>query len=953
MTGKEKKKLAELSKNTKLLYQTLSANIKGQDEAIHYFVQGVFKGEFIPETSSQALNNIFLLSGPPGSGKSRLAYITADVLKREILEVNLDVNAAETFAEDLVNTVSGNKEAGRISRFVEENPRGILLLKNIEKASPKVVSAISQIIETGRVVDKTRNKEISYGDNLIIFTTHVGAELYLNDALGSMLPKSVILGSFAKELEESDFPLLFFYEYFNNESIIFFKDLAVNHLLELMEQGFWDFAGEVKKEYGYDMDLDPDMLNLCLFNQCDMIDANSVLPLSRAFLKNEFYELSRHLDPKALTKIQKINFSVERPEPDSPMATLFSYKEKPQVLLVADQKKYQCLTENDYIDYIFVQNLDEAVKVLSEAYLSFVVVDLMEGVEDRGFNVLSLDDEVSVGLGVFEIIRENLPTLPVYLIKHDNITLADYFTFRQKGARGTVDLSIDSEGAQAEMLLIARDILIQKTYDALQKEDLIVKYNTAQRLSEDGKTAEVIFYDFEFENLKGPDPVDEYLEEYKEPRYFDDIVGGTSAKEDLKYLKEYLVNPEAFVMKYHSVPGGVLLFGSADAGKVSLTRALATESEANLLMITPSRLADLTPEGACELIKDLFEKAVREAPSIILIEKFDLLIKACGLGAVRTIINGIKDIKSCGSPVLFVGTMNWTHSTVSDENSDLDPELLHLLEHKIYVKLPDRDERIAGIKKALENKGITTIPDSIINNIADRVFGHSIADINDFIALATRMALKQQKEVDSDILSDALDELTFGQKHEWEEINYFATAVHEAGHAYLLWLTGEQSSFVTIVGREEYGGYTKPKVNEKISKNYNRQWYIDKIRVSLAGRAAEVVFFGEKEGINAGISGDLENATVHAVLMVNNLGMGRKLRAYIPLETLSVSPAAVAVYEEANEIIQQEYENTLKIIKGGKKAIKALADKLVEKYQLTGPEIDEIFARFKKSKIAE
>lgn len=949
MKRNKKKELVELSKNTKTLYQTLCTNIKGQDAAIHYFVQGIFKGQFIPESSGQTLHNIFLLSGPPGIGKSRLAHITADVLKRSILEINLDMNAAETFAKDLVNTVSGSKKAGRITKFVEENPSGILLLKNIEKASPKVVSAISQIIETGRVVDASTGKSISFGESIIIFTTHVGAELYLNDNLGSMLPKSVILGSFAKELEESDFPIIFFYEYFNNENIIFFKDMAVNHLLELMEQSFFDFANEIKNEYGYDMDLDPDMLNLCLFNQCDMIDANSVLPLSRAFLKNEFYELSRHLAPDALTKIQKIIFTVERPEVESPMATLFNYKEKPQVLLVADREKYKCLLENEFIDYIFVTSIDEAVKTLSNTILSFVVVDLMEGVEDRGFNVLSLDDEVSVGLGVFEIVRENLPTLPVYLIKHDNITMADYFTFMQKGARGTVDLSVDREHAQAEMLLVARDTLIQKNYDALQREDLIVKYNTAQQLSDDGKTAEVIFYDFDFETLKGPDPVDEYLEEEKEPRYFDDIVGGTSAKEDLKYLKEYLVNPEAFVMKYHSVPGGVLLFGSADAGKVSLARALATEAEASLLMITPSRLADLTPEGACQLLKDLFEKAIREAPAVILIEKFDLLIKACGLGAVRTFINGIKDIKNCGSPVLFVGTMNWSHSTVSDENSELDPELLHLLEHKIYVRLPDRDERIAGIKKALNNKGITTIPDTIINNIADRVFGHSIADINDFISLATRMALKQQKEVDSDILSDALDELTFGQKHDWEEINYFATAVHEAGHAYLLWLTGEQSSFVTIVGREEYGGYTKPKVNEKISKNYNRQWYVDKIRVSLAGRAAEVVFFGEKEGVNAGISGDLENATVHAVLMVNNLGMGKQLRAYIPLETLSVSPAAVKVYEEANEIIQQEYENTLKIVKKGKKAIKALADKLVEKYQLTGPEIDEIFAKFKKA----
>ena len=70
MKRNKKKELVELSKNTKRLYQTLCANIMGQDEAIHYFVQGVFKGQFIPESSSKTMHNIFLLSGPPGIGKS-------------------------------------------------------------------------------------------------------------------------------------------------------------------------------------------------------------------------------------------------------------------------------------------------------------------------------------------------------------------------------------------------------------------------------------------------------------------------------------------------------------------------------------------------------------------------------------------------------------------------------------------------------------------------------------------------------------------------------------------------------------------------------------------------------------------------------------------------------------------------------------------------------------------
>ena len=61
MKRNKKKELVELSKNTKTLYQTLCANIKGQDAAIHYFVQGIFKGQFIPESSGQTLHNIFLL----------------------------------------------------------------------------------------------------------------------------------------------------------------------------------------------------------------------------------------------------------------------------------------------------------------------------------------------------------------------------------------------------------------------------------------------------------------------------------------------------------------------------------------------------------------------------------------------------------------------------------------------------------------------------------------------------------------------------------------------------------------------------------------------------------------------------------------------------------------------------------------------------------------------------
>ena len=68
----------------------------------------------------------------------------------------------------------------------------------------------------------------------------------------------------------------------------------------------------------------------------------------------------------------------------------------------------------------------------------------------------------------------------------------------------------------------------------------------------------------------------------------------------------------------------------------------------------------------------------------------------------------------------------------------------------------------------------------------------------------------------------------------------------------------------------------------------------------------------------------------------------------MPWEQITTSPVGVDIYNEANEILQQEYETTLKLIREGKEAVKALADKLLEKYQLTGPEIDEILDSFTK-----
>ena len=127
--------------------------------------------------------------------------------------------------------------------------------------------------------------------------------------------------------------------------------------------------------------------------------------------------------------------------------------------------------------------------------------------------------------------------------------------------------------------------------------------------------------------------------------------------------------------------------------------------------------------------------------------------------------------------------------------------------------------------------------------------------------------------------------------------------------------------------------------------SYTKEQLLWRIRTSLAGRASEIVFFGEEAGNNTGVSGDLQSATNLVLQIICRYGMSGQSLLSIDPDRLLGTPAGERILMKAEEILAQEMENTIQIIKEGKEKVEKLSQALLEKNQLMGNEIEEIFSR--------
>jgi len=360
---------------------------------------------------------------------------------------------------------------------------------------------------------------------------------------------------------------------------------------------------------------------------------------------------------------------------------------------------------------------------------------------------------------------------------------------------------------------------------------------------------------------------------------FDDVAGLENAKRDLYEIVGYLKNPQHYRKLGAKIPRGILLMGPPGTGKTLLAKAMAGEANVPFFSISGSEFIEMFVGVGASRVRDMFESARKEAPSIIFIDEIDSVGRARGTG----VGGGHDEREQTLNQIL--GEMDGfdPHEAVvvlaaTNRPDVLDAALLRpgRFDRKVTLDLPDKKARRAIL--GIHSVKVPLADDVDLERIAALTVGFSGADLENLVNEAALLCGRENREnVNMEALLIARDKVVLGSKRELTigEEEKILIAHHEAGHALAACLlpTADPLDKVTIIPRGRSLGMTE---QIPVEEHYNlRQSYLhDRIGVILGGRVAEKLVFGE---VSSGAEEDLKQATRLARHMVTHWGMSERL----------------------------------------------------------------------------
>lgn len=369
----------------------------------------------------------------------------------------------------------------------------------------------------------------------------------------------------------------------------------------------------------------------------------------------------------------------------------------------------------------------------------------------------------------------------------------------------------------------------------------------------------------------------------KDKVIFAQVAGNNEAKEDLTEVVDFLKHPKKFQDVGAKIPKGVLLVGPPGTGKTMLARAVAGEAEVPFFSISGSEFVEMFVGVGASRVRDLFEKAKKNAPCIIFIDEIDAVGRRRGSG-----MGGGHDEREQTLNQILVEMDGFETGTnvivlaATNRADVLDPALLRpgRFDRRTNIGLPERKDREAILKVHFEKKPIGDDVD--IDALAAKTAGSSGADLANIANEAAIIAAREnRKTISNKDLTSAFEKVAIGPERKTKIMNDAEkelTAYHEAGHALVGHVLPDSDPVhkVTIIPRGGTGGVTWFIPPE--DKNYTSVVeFKDVLARALGGRIAEKVKYGE-DRITTGAGSDLRKATEIARDMVIEQGMGDSLR---------------------------------------------------------------------------
>ncbi|MEO8687751.1 MAG: ATP-dependent zinc metalloprotease FtsH [Solirubrobacteraceae bacterium] len=435
---------------------------------------------------------------------------------------------------------------------------------------------------------------------------------------------------------------------------------------------------------------------------------------------------------------------------------------------------------------------------------------------------------------------------------------------------------------------------------------------------------------------------------------FADVAGIDEVTEELAEVVGFLKDPDRYRRLGGMIPRGVLLSGAPGTGKTLLARALAGEAEVPFFSLSASEFVEMIVGVGASRVRDLFEQAKKDAPSIIFIDELDAIGRARGAGSMS---GGNDEREQTLNQILtemdgFTGSEGVIVLAATNRPEILDPALLRAgrFDRRVTVNPPDQK----GRHKILEvhTRSVPLGDDVDLAAIASSTPGMVGAELRNLANEAALGAARRgAASVEHHDFADALEKIVLGTERRilLSPEDRRLTAYHESGHALLGMLEpgADPVRKVSIIPRGRALGVTFQSPDED-RYGYRASYLRGRIAGALGGRAAEALVFGD---VTTGAESDLEQATGLARQMVGRWGMSDKLGLVSVLpgpgqEGLFFPGTSGASSERTRELVDEEvrriteecYEHAVQILREHRDQLDSLAEALLAHETLDEPD---------------
>ncbi len=364
---------------------------------------------------------------------------------------------------------------------------------------------------------------------------------------------------------------------------------------------------------------------------------------------------------------------------------------------------------------------------------------------------------------------------------------------------------------------------------------------------------------------------------------FADVAGVDEAKQELQEVVDFLKNSDKYTRLGAKIPKGVLLVGPPGTGKTLLAKAVAGEAGVPFFSMSGSEFVELYVGVGASRVRDLFDKAKRQAPCIIFIDELDAIGKSRGNGMNP---NGGNDEREQTLNQLltemdgFDGNTGVILIAATNRPEVLDPALRRpgRFDRQVVVDRPDRSGRAQILTVHANN--VKLGEDVDLELLATRTSGLTGADLANLVNEAALMAARNNRQ--AVLMADfevAFERVLVGLEKRSRVLNPIerqTVAYHEVGHALVgALMTGRgKVEKISIVPRGVGAlGYTLQMPDEDRFLMMEDE-IRGQIATLLGGRAAESVVFGK---VSTGASDDIQKATSLAEKAITLYGMSDTL----------------------------------------------------------------------------